>query len=82
MSSMISPSPVKMDAGDGDIPAKRWFQIRLPLSEFATASIHPFQARQLHSLHFGQGAADDKPRHVDHRRDQNRRQERRFAGRA
>ena len=53
--------PVKLGAGDGDIPAKRWFQLRLPLSEFETASIHPFEARELHSLYFSQGAADDKP---------------------
>ena len=53
--------PVKLGAGDGDIPAKRWFQLRLPLSEFETASIHPFEARELHSLYFSQGTADDKP---------------------
>jgi exo beta-1,2-glucooligosaccharide sophorohydrolase (non-reducing end) len=54
--------PVKLEAGSGDVPAKKWVQIRLPLSEFATASVHPFQARELHSLHFGQGDADDTPR--------------------
>lgn len=54
--------PVTLDGITGDMPAKRWVQLRLPLSEFATASIHPFQARQLHSVHFGQGAADDRPR--------------------
>ena len=53
--------PVKLDTGDGDVPAKRWFQVRLPLSEFETASIHPFQARELHSLYFSQGVADDTP---------------------
>jgi exo beta-1,2-glucooligosaccharide sophorohydrolase (non-reducing end) len=52
--------PVKLDIS-GDVPAKRWFQVRLPLSEFETASIHPFQARELHSLYFSQGAADDAP---------------------
>jgi hypothetical protein len=54
--------PVKLVAPSGDVPAKKWIQIRLPLSEFATASVHPFQARELHSLHFGQGDADDTPR--------------------
>jgi exo beta-1,2-glucooligosaccharide sophorohydrolase (non-reducing end) len=54
-------APVKLDGIEGDVPAKRWFQIRLPLSEFETASIHPFQARELHSLYFSQGAADDTP---------------------
>ncbi|MGB9286960.1 MAG: hypothetical protein WCB59_23330, partial [Candidatus Sulfotelmatobacter sp.] len=51
--------PVKLEAISGDVPAKRWFQVRLPLSEFETASVHPFQARSLHSLYFSQGAADD-----------------------
>ncbi len=53
--------PVKLDVASGDVPAKRWFQVRLPLSEFTTASIHPFQPRALHSLHFSQSAADDTP---------------------
>jgi hypothetical protein len=55
-------APVTLDGITGDMPAKRWVQIRLPLSDFATASIHPFQARRLHSVHFGQAAADDTPR--------------------
>jgi exo beta-1,2-glucooligosaccharide sophorohydrolase (non-reducing end) len=54
-------APVKLDGIEGDVPAKRWFQLRLPLSEFETASIHPFQARELHSIYFSQGAADDTP---------------------
>ena len=51
--------PVKLETASGDVPARKWFQIRLPLSEFATASIHPFQARALHSLYFSQGIADN-----------------------
>jgi exo beta-1,2-glucooligosaccharide sophorohydrolase (non-reducing end) len=54
--------PVKLDGITGDMPAKKWVQIRLPLSEFATASIHPFRPRELHSVHFGQSAADDMQR--------------------
>lgn len=54
-------APVKLESTAGDIPAKRWVQIRLPLSEFETASIHPFQSRELHSLHFSQSATDDTP---------------------
>jgi hypothetical protein len=53
--------PVTLDGMTGDLPARRWVQIRLPLSEFATASIHPFQPRELHSVHFGQSAADNTP---------------------
>ena len=54
-------APVKLNTG-ADVPAKRWVQVRLPLSEFASASIHPFQVRELHSVHFGQSEADDTPR--------------------
>src|ERR1022692_1230491 len=53
--------PVKLEGMNGDVPAKHWFQVRLPLSEFETASIHPFQPRELHSLYFSQGTADDAP---------------------
>ncbi|MGA7220279.1 MAG: glucoamylase family protein [Candidatus Sulfotelmatobacter sp.] len=55
-------APVKLNGLTGDIPAKRWIQLRMPLAEFTTASIHPFQARELHSIHFGQSVADDLPR--------------------
>lgn len=54
--------PVKLETASGDVPAKKWFQVRMPVSEFVTASIHPFQARELHSLHFSQGNPDDTPR--------------------
>src|ERR1700683_5361533 len=54
-------APVKLNTS-GDVPAKRWVQVRLPLNEFATASIHPFQPRELHSIHFGQSEADDTQR--------------------
>jgi exo beta-1,2-glucooligosaccharide sophorohydrolase (non-reducing end) len=54
-------SPVKLEGVEGNVPAKHWFQMHLPLSEFQTASIHPFQASRLHSLHFGQGVTDNAP---------------------
>jgi hypothetical protein len=54
-------APLKLDVLAGDLPAKRWVQLRLPLSEFQTASIHPFQARELHSLYFSQAEADNAP---------------------
>lgn len=54
--------PVKLETVSGDVPAKKWVQIRLPLNDFAVASVHPFQARDLHSLHFSQGNSDDTPR--------------------
>ena len=55
-------APLKLDGIAGDLPAKHWVQIRLPLSGFETASIHPFQARQLHSIYFSQSEADNTPR--------------------
>ncbi len=54
-------APVKLDGLSGDVPARRWVQLRLSLSEFSTASIHPFRLHALHSIHFGQSTADDKP---------------------
>jgi hypothetical protein len=55
-------APITLDGPSGDVPAKRWVQLRLPLSEFATASVHPFQPHRLHSVHFGQSAIDNTPR--------------------
>jgi exo beta-1,2-glucooligosaccharide sophorohydrolase (non-reducing end) len=52
-------APLKLHSSADEIPAKRWFQIRMPLSEFQTASIHPFHPSQLHSLHFSQSVADN-----------------------
>jgi hypothetical protein len=54
-------APVKLDGLASDVPAKRWVQLRLPLSQFTTASIHPFQLHGLHSVHFGQSSSDDTP---------------------
>jgi len=53
---------LKLDGLTGDLPAKRWVQLHISLAEFTTASIHPFDVHQLHSIHFGQSAADDTPR--------------------
>jgi exo beta-1,2-glucooligosaccharide sophorohydrolase (non-reducing end) len=55
-------APLKLDGLAGDLPAKRWVQIRLPLNEFETASVHAFQARQLHSIYFSQSETDNTPR--------------------
>jgi exo beta-1,2-glucooligosaccharide sophorohydrolase (non-reducing end) len=54
-------APVKLEGINGKVPAKHWFQVRLPLAEFQTASIHPFQASRLHSLHFSQSVPDGAP---------------------
>ena len=42
----------------GDLPAKKWTQVKVPLSAFKTASIHPFEARHTHNLYFVQNRAD------------------------
>ena len=44
----------------GDLPARRWVQIRIPLSEFHTGSIYEFQSKYLRSIIFHQGQADGK----------------------
>jgi hypothetical protein len=55
-------APLKLDGIAADIPAKHWIQVRLPLAEFQTASVHTFQARQLHSIYFSQSETDNTPR--------------------
>ena len=42
----------------GDLPAGRWVQIHIPLSEFHTGSIYEFQPRYLRNITFHQGQAD------------------------
>jgi exo beta-1,2-glucooligosaccharide sophorohydrolase (non-reducing end) len=54
--------PVRMDHVNGDLPANEWVHIAIPLHEFATASVRPFQPSRLHSIYFGQSTADDTPR--------------------
>ena len=54
-------APLKLENVTGNIPAKRWVQIQIPLSRVNTASIHPFQPHELHSIHFAQNNADDAP---------------------
>jgi exo beta-1,2-glucooligosaccharide sophorohydrolase (non-reducing end) len=45
-----------------DIPAGKWMRIRIPLSAFRSASVHPFQPHKLTAMVFVQGAADAAPR--------------------
>jgi hypothetical protein len=40
------------------IPAGKWFQIKIPLERFVTASIHGFEPHRVSTLIFAQGAAD------------------------
>jgi hypothetical protein len=45
----------------GDLPANRWTQIKIPLAEFATASIHDLNPNLLESIVFTQDEADRTP---------------------
>jgi hypothetical protein len=42
----------------GDLPAGQWVQVHIPLTEFRSASIYPFQPRFLQNMIFHQGKAD------------------------
>jgi exo beta-1,2-glucooligosaccharide sophorohydrolase (non-reducing end) len=52
---------VKLDLR-GDLPAHTWTQVKIPLTEFATESLRPFDPRRLHSVYFAQSVTDDTPR--------------------
>jgi hypothetical protein len=51
--------PLDLGHYTGDVPAGRWVQVRIPLSDCQTASIHPFKPEQTKSVTFYQGRADD-----------------------
>ena len=42
----------------GNIPARRWIQVRIPLSNFRAASIYPFRPQSLQNVVFHQGRTD------------------------
>ncbi len=50
--------PVSLGKFTGDLLAGRWVQVRIPLSEFRTASIYSFHPPQLQNIIFLQGRAD------------------------
>ena len=50
--------PLAWSQFSGNIPAARWVQIKIPLSKFATASIHEFTPQNLAAIVFTQGSAD------------------------
>jgi len=52
---------LKLQSVAGDLPAARWTQIKIPLDQFVTASIHTLDPQQLQSVIFSQGAADGIP---------------------
>ena len=55
-------APIPLSAFSGDIPAKRWVRIAIPLTRFQPTSIGGFDPRRVSSLVLSQGsAADGKP---------------------
>jgi hypothetical protein len=52
-------SPLDLGKYSGDVPAGRWVQVRIPLSDCHSASIHPFPPEYLQNIIFHQGGADN-----------------------
>jgi exo beta-1,2-glucooligosaccharide sophorohydrolase (non-reducing end) len=50
--------PVALGKITGTIPAGRWIQVRIPFSDFPTASIYQFRPQALQNIVFHQGRAD------------------------
>jgi hypothetical protein len=51
-------APLPLGKFAGDLPAGRWVQVRIPLADFHTGSIYPFQPQYLQNIIFLQGRAD------------------------
>jgi len=50
--------PLPMGKVVGDVPTRRWIQVRIPLNEFHSASIYEFRPLDLQNVVFHQGRAD------------------------
>jgi exo beta-1,2-glucooligosaccharide sophorohydrolase (non-reducing end) len=50
--------PLPMGKITGDIPAGQWVRVRIPLTEFRSASIYEFRPERLQNVIFHQGRAD------------------------
>lgn len=50
--------PLPMGKVVGDLPAGRWIQVHIPLSEFHSASVYEFRPQYLQNVIFHQGRAD------------------------
>ena len=51
-------APLSLAKYIGDLPAGKWVEVRIPLSDFKTASIYPFHPAELRTVIFLQGNAD------------------------
>ena len=56
-------APIPLADFTGDIPAKTWTRIVIPLDRFRATSIHGFDPRQLSAIVLSQGAATDGRAH-------------------
>lgn len=54
--SFTTPEP--LGRFTGNLPAKKWVQVRIPAGQLHTASIYPFHINELRSVIFHQGRAD------------------------
>ena len=50
--------PIPLGKFSGDLPAGRWVQVRIPMSDLHSASIYEFHPQELESIVFHQGRAD------------------------
>ncbi len=55
-------APIRLADFSEDLPPSKWVQLRIPLKQFVSISIRPFQPGRLHSVYFLQGSPDDTPR--------------------
>ena len=51
-------APLKLGSFSGPIPAGRWMQIKIPLGQFFSASIHALEPHHLRRIVLSQGIAD------------------------
>ncbi len=54
-------TPLALGKFASDIPAKKWVQIKIPLNQFLTYSIHALDPNQLKSITLSQNSADGRP---------------------
>jgi hypothetical protein len=54
-------APLALAHYSQNLSAGKWTRIRIPLRDFLTASVHPFESRRLTAAAFLQGAADATP---------------------
>lgn len=50
--------PLPLGRIAGNVPAEKWVQVRIPLSEFRSASIYEFRPESLQNIIFHQGRSD------------------------